>query len=109
MSLKYLIWTEHHYYAGTFHVPKDDFVRDEAWAPPQQFASIDDAERWVREHTPTVHYLGHGEYARPDYTIMPLIDVDQDWERERTIYSVERDGAVVRAIADADGIEWEAA
>tara|TARA_A100001515_G_C4545128_1_gene201549 strand:- start:260 stop:583 length:324 start_codon:yes stop_codon:yes gene_type:complete len=103
----YIVFKRRHFYAGTYGAPLDDFARD--GIDLQLFETEEDANKFVANETPSVYYLSHGEYARPEFTVMRLLDENQDWENERSIYRVERDGVEVLAVQDSSGTSWEVA
>jgi hypothetical protein len=73
------------------------------------FDSEEEAKEYIDEKNRGVYYLAHSEYAPPEFTVMRLLDEEQDWDNDRTMYRLERDGQEVLAIQDSSGTSWEVA
>ena len=102
--MSFVIWKEHQFYTSTFNAPADDFIWD--GLDPLRFDSEDDAQAWIDEAQDGTYHLSHGESGRPDYTVFELLDVEQDWENERTIYRLEREGQQLFASQSCGKTEW---
>ena len=86
----YRILAHHYYYQGTFYAPKDGYLGD--WDGVYGYLEFDTRESaldWMKENispkmrlckgkatycSDTTYYLNHGEYERPDYTIVHFKD-----------------------------------
>ena len=104
----FIVWKQWHFYAGTLRAPFDDFVRTRGW-DLACFDSEEEAKEYIDEKNRGVYYLAHSEYAPPEFTVMRLLDEEQDWDNDRTMYRLERDGQEVLAIQDSSVTSWEVA